>query len=69
VAAKALLDTTLGITRLRGSWKAWPLPGGGEARVMPTFHPAYLLRSPEYKGLTFEDLKKVRVALDSPRAP
>jgi len=38
-ATKALLDTGTGITKLRGHWQdLWGIP------VMPTFHPAYLLR-------------------------
>jgi len=38
-ATKALLDTRIGITKLRGQWQElWGIP------VMPTFHPAYLLR-------------------------
>ena len=38
-AAKALLDTRIGITKLRGHWQdLWGIA------VMPTFHPAYLLR-------------------------
>lgn len=57
-ATQALLDTSLGITRLRGNFHDYPrLPG---VRVMPTYHPAYLLRSPDKKRETWEDLKKVR---------
>lgn len=48
-AAKLLLRTDIGITKLRGQWAAlrppeW-LPGGEPTQVMPTFHPAYLLRN------------------------
>ncbi len=55
-AAKALLKTTVGITRLRGQWQQW-----GDFPVMPTFHPSYLLRpyNKEAKRLAWEDLKKV----------
>lgn len=57
-ATQALLETTVGITRLRGQFHDYPrLPG---IRVMPTFHPAYLLRSPDKKREAWEDLKKVR---------
>ncbi|MEY4167333.1 MAG: uracil-DNA glycosylase [Blastocatellia bacterium] len=57
-ATQALLDTTIGISRLRGNFHDYPrLPG---IRVMPTYHPAYLLRSPDKKRETWEDLKKVR---------
>ena len=38
-SAQALLDTKLGITRLRGEWK---LDRGGKTLLMPTYHPSYL---------------------------
>lgn len=55
-AAKALLNTTVGITKLRGEWQDWRgIP------VMPTFHPSFLLRgfNPQFKRQAWEDLKKV----------
>ena len=60
-ATKNLLDTREGITRLRGSFQDYK-----GIRVMPTFHPAYLLRDPSKKRETWEDLKKVRDYLDNP---
>lgn len=62
VACRAVFDTTMGVTRLRGNWQELPYEGG-VARAMPTFHPAYLLRTPADKRLTFEDLKQVKLAL------
>ena len=57
-ATQALLDSKLGITKIRGQFQEYPyLPG---IKVMPTFHPAYLLRSPDKKREAWEDLKKVR---------
>ncbi len=54
VAARTLLKTNEGITALRGKWKNYRgIP------VMPTFHPAYLLRNPADKKLVWEDIKKV----------
>ncbi len=55
-AAKALLRTATGITKLRGNWQEW-----GDIPVMPTYHPSYLLRSynPDAKRQAFQDLKKV----------
>lgn len=56
-ATKAMLDTKEGITRIRGTWHtfdALALRGGPSIPVMPTFHPAYLLRS-----YTVENRKKV----------
>lgn len=65
VAVKAVFETKQGVTGLRGAWRTLTFPGG-EARAMATFHPAYLLRKPEDKPLTFADLKLVRAALDAP---
>ena len=59
-AAKLLLKTETGITRLRGRWGQYD-DGKGKRPVMPTFHPAYLLRNPtlEVRGQVWEDLKAV----------
>ncbi len=60
-AAKLLLHTKVGITRLRGIWHSY-----GGIPVMPTFHPAYLLRAytPENRRKVWEDLKAARARLD-----
>jgi uracil-DNA glycosylase family 4 len=59
VAVKTLLKTKEGITSLRGNWKTYQgIP------VMPTFHPAYLLRTPSDKKLVWEDIKKVIAELE-----
>ena len=54
-AAQAVLETDESISRLRGRWQS-----AHGVRVMPTFHPAFLLRSPERKKDVWEDMKKVR---------
>lgn len=43
-ATKFLLDTNTGITKLRGQWTTW-VSADLKVDVMPTFHPAYLLRN------------------------
>jgi len=58
-AMKNLLDTKEGITKLRGKFQDYK-----GIKVMPTFHPAYLLRDPSKKRETWEDMKKVRDYLD-----
>jgi DNA polymerase len=58
-AMKNLLDTKIGITRLRGEFQDFR-----GIKVMPTFHPAFLLRDPSKKREVWEDLKKVRDYLD-----
>ncbi|MGN6534482.1 MAG: uracil-DNA glycosylase, partial [Mesorhizobium sp.] len=45
-STKALLDTQVGIMRLRGNWQEHRTAGGGAIPAMPTLHPAYLLRNP-----------------------
>lgn len=58
VACKTLLKTTEGITMLRGKWKTYHgIP------LMPTFHPAYLLRNPRDKALVWRDIKLVMARL------
>jgi DNA polymerase len=58
-AVAGLLETTLGITKMRGQWKLYR----GKTLVMPTYHPSYLLRpSPqqaEAKRQAWEDLQAV----------
>lgn len=63
-AMKNLLDIKQGITRVRGEFQNYH-----GVKVMPTFHPAYLLRDPSKKKETWEDLKKVRDFLDAARKP
>ena len=54
-AVRGLLHSKESITRIRGSFIEWR-----GIRVMPTFHPAYLLRSPNEKRKVWEDVQKVR---------
>ncbi len=69
-AAKWLLQTNLGITRIRGQWARYE--GGGLAiPVMPTFHPAYLLRNytVDTREKVWSDLQAVMQQLGLPRRP
>jgi DNA polymerase len=61
-AAQTLLSTDTPITRLRG--RVHPFRN---ALLVPTFHPAYLLRSPDKKRETWEDMKLVRSLLREAR--
>jgi DNA polymerase len=58
-AAKALLKTDAPISRIRG--QVFEYRDG--AKLIPTFHPAFLLRSPERKRDVWEDMKKARALL------
>ncbi|MEP7118255.1 MAG: uracil-DNA glycosylase [Acidobacteriota bacterium] len=59
-AAHSLLRTTEPITKLRGRVFEWR-----GASLIPTFHPAYLLRNPPAKREVWEDMKKVRDLLQA----
>ena len=60
-AAKTLLATDQSISRLRG--RVYDFRG---VKLVPTFHPSYLLRSPDKKREAWEDLKTARVLLGAP---
>ena len=53
-ALLALLDVQIGITKMRGNWYTFH-----NVPIMPTFHPAYLLRNPPAKKEVWEDMKTV----------
>lgn len=53
-AVQTLLNSKMPISKLRGTWASYH-----GIKLMPTFHPAYLLRNPADKKLVWEDIKKV----------
>ena len=62
-AVEGLIGRIGGITRIRGQWKLYQtIP------VMPTFHPAYLLRTPAAKKEVWADLQAVLKQLGRPGA-
>lgn len=61
-AVAGLTGSTEGITRLRGKWKLYK----GTTPIMPTFHPAYLLRTPAAKREVWSDLQEVMKHLGKP---
>lgn len=62
-AAHHMIDTTTGITKLRGIWHDWR-----GIKLMPTFHPAYLLRNytDQTRRQVWDDLKQVMRELGLP---
>jgi DNA polymerase len=62
-SATTLLGIKEGITKSRGRWYGYDT-GKREIRALPTFHPAFLLRSPLQKRLAWRDLLAVKKALD-----
>jgi uracil-DNA glycosylase len=61
VAMQTLLATNRSMSSVRGQW--FPFRG---AKLLPTYHPAYLLRNPPAKADVWTDLKKVMVELGLP---
>jgi DNA polymerase len=61
-AAKTLLDTTEGITRLRGNFTTFTL-GNSDIPLLPTFHPSALLRDESLKVPVWDDMKTLRAKL------
>ncbi len=62
-AAQTLLRTDTPITRLRGQWREYE-----GVPLMPTFHPAYLLRQPAEKKLAWLDLQEVMKKFEKSKA-
>jgi len=61
-STQTLLGTREGIMRTRGKWFDYDT-GTRLIRALPTFHPAYLLRSPSYKRMSWQDLRAIAKAL------
>jgi DNA polymerase len=64
VPTQYLLETTQGITALRGQWQDWI----GKIKIFPMFHPSYLLRNEgtfpgSPKELTWKDIKTLKQAM------
>lgn len=66
-STQTLLSTREGIMKTRGRWFDYDT-GTRAIRAMATFHPAYLLRSPSYKRMAWQDLRAIAKALDQARA-
>ena len=64
VSAKEMLDSTLGITKLRGSWQDINIKDR-DIPALPILHPAYLLRNPARKAETWQDLCSLQKKLSN----
>jgi len=61
VAAKAILSTPLALGKLRGSWHEYQsLQLNKKIYTIASYHPAFLLRSPQYKKASWEDLQMLQ---------
>ena len=63
-AMQVLAGVKDGIIRSRGKWLNHKMRNGNTIPIMPTFHPAYLLRTPSQKKLAWADFLEVRHALE-----
>jgi uracil-DNA glycosylase family 4 len=63
-STQTLLQTREGIMRTRGKWFDYDT-GSRSIRAIATFHPAYLLRSPSYKRMSWQDLRAIAKVLES----
>lgn len=64
-SAKTFLQTTEGITRLRGKWRDYKTEGmDTPVPALSMFHPAYLLRNPEQKRLVWRDVLSLKRKID-----
>ena len=63
-SSQAVLELKDGIMKPRGRWVDYHT-GTRTIRAIPTFHPAYLLRQPIYKRLTWQDLRAIKKVLAS----
>jgi uracil-DNA glycosylase family 4 len=63
-STQTLLSTREGIMKTRGRWLDYDT-GTRVIRAIATFHPAYLLRSPSYKRMAWQDLRAIAKALGS----
>jgi uracil-DNA glycosylase len=66
-STQTLLSTREGIMKTRGKWFEYDT-GTRVIRALATFHPAYLLRSPSYKRLAWQDLRAIAKALEQSSA-
>jgi DNA polymerase len=66
VAARHVMGKSEGIMRMRGNWLEYYV-GGRMVPVMPTLHPAYLLRRPIDKKLAWRDLQSISEKVNSLR--
>lgn len=62
VPTQALFETAQGITRMRGTWKTLDI-GSWNGPVLPTLHPAFLLRTPSAKAQAWKDMLSLKTAM------
>ena len=64
-AASAILNIQTGITQIRGKWRNIETKDIKSLKSIAIFHPAFLLRQPSRKREAWEDLKKIKIEIDT----
>ena len=64
-AARAIFNIQTGITQIRGKWKNIETKDTKSLKSIAIFHPAFLLRQPSRKREAWEDLKKIKIEIDT----
>ena len=64
VSTKSMLNTTRGILSIRGAWTRYRQGDGLDIPALPTLHPAYLLRNPAHKRLSWIDFLALKKLAD-----
>ncbi|HVC09303.1 MAG TPA: uracil-DNA glycosylase [Elusimicrobiota bacterium] len=62
-ALRVLAPQSEGLSRVRGTWMSYSLPDGKTFKLLPTYHPAALLRNPNWKKDVWTDMKALRQEL------
>lgn len=63
VATKAMIQNEEPISKVRGAFREYVTASGKSVKLLPTFHPAALLRNPDLKKLVWEDMKNLKKEL------
>ncbi len=65
IALKSLLDVSDSISRTRGKWLEYAINEQKTAKVLATYHPSYLLRSPSQKAKVWSDLLRLQKKMNN----
>lgn len=60
VAVNSLMENAEGISKLRGKWMEYQMQNGKKAKVLASYHPAYLLRTPAQKAKAWADFLRLK---------
>ena len=64
VAVNSLMENAEGISKLRGKWMEYQMQNGKKAKVLASYHPAYLLRTPAQKAKAWADFLRLKKEME-----